>query len=228
MRRNVPGVTSLVTNVESVHELCPRRPGVMVAADEPDLWFPATCRAWACIVCGPRKAKEKAAIVAWAKPERFLTFTLAPKDWQVLRKKVRVLKATLRAAGYDCEWAWTVEEGKKTGMRHVHALQHGSFIPQAELQDRWGAIVDIRKINAAAGAGKYALKEARRVAGYASKGAAAHLERHLALNGGRGIHISRGYLRGLTSPEVWKLLHPAVGRHDWIFVPRGKSTVDVL
>lgn len=200
----------------------------MVARDEPDLWFPATCRAWACEVCGRYKAKQKAAIMAWAKPERFVTLTQAPDDWQALRKKVRVLKATLCAAGYRTEWAWTVEKGKKTGMKHVHALQHGDYVPQRVLQKRWGAIAHISRVKETDNAVLYTLKEAQRVSGYVTKGAAENLGQHLELNGGRGCHLSRGYLHGLTSPQVWRLLHPELNHHEWVFVPHGKSTVDVL
>jgi hypothetical protein len=195
----------------------------VVAVERPDLRFPGTCKTWRCEYCGPRKARQKAAILAWAKPERFITLTQAPKDWGALRQKVRVLKRDLQVGGRRFEMAWTVEEGKDTGMRHVHALQHGDYVPQAELQQRWGRIADIRAIRGVREATAYAMKEAVQVSGYAMKGAA-DLDAHLDLNGGRGCHVSRGYLRGETQASVLELLQRERSEGEvltWVLVRPG-------
>lgn len=170
--------------------------------------FPSSCDSYRCDVCGPRKAFKAAAIASWAlrhaaRP-RFLTLTLAPDDWQERRWAVNGLRRKLMNDGYRCEWAWATERGSRTGMTHVHLLQHGSYIPQAALQDAWGSIVDIRAVKSD-GLGKYVTKEALRVAGYVMKGARAELqgyETFLELNGGRSMHWSRGYLHGLTKREA--------------------------
>lgn len=193
----------------------------VVARDDPTLRFPAGCRTWACEVCGPRKAREKAEIIAWAEPQRFVTLTQAPADWQAVRMKVRRLRHRVATDGYSTEWAWTVEKGSKTGMVHVHALQHGDFLPQSYLQDRWGRIVHVRKVDGHQAAAGYAMKEALTVAGYVLKEArGAQLRSHLDLNGGRGCHLSRRYLHGKRSDEVWRILHPP-DEHDWVLVPMG-------
>lgn len=191
----------------------------MAAWDGRLLRVPAGCSTWRCDWCGPQKGRRKAEIVAWAEPTRFVTLTQAPDDWQRLRQKVRKLTLTLRSAGHDLEWAWTVERGSRTGMIHVHALQHGSYIPQRELQDRWGHRVDIRRISDVDGAARYTTKHAsRRVVGYTMKHTGDDLQRHLDLNGGRGVHLSRGYLHGRRSAEVWNLLHPPSAL-KWVQVP---------
>lgn len=191
----------------------------MAAWDGRLLRFPAGCSTWACEWCGPAKARRKTAIVEWARPTRFVTLTQAPDDWQRLRQKVRKLRLRLSADGHKVEWAWVVERGTKTGMIHVHALQHGSYIPQRYLQDRWGARVDIRRISDTAGAARYTTKHAtRRVVGYTMKHTGDDLRRHLDLNGGRGVHLSRGYLHGMRSDEVWRLLHPP-SELLWVQVP---------
>src|SRR5688572_21434110 len=187
---------------ESVPIRCPRTPYDVVCVERPELRFPAGCDTWACAWCGPRLAARRAPVLAWAGPERLVTLTQAPTDWQRLRQRVRRLCMNLRRDGYRVEWAWTVERGSKTGMIHVHALQHGVYIPQKVLQAAWGPRVDIRRINGASAVAGYALKEAKRVAGYATKGARSNLAEHLALNGGRGYHMSRGYLRGKSTREV--------------------------
>lgn len=211
--------TSLVTTGESVLTRCPTTAYDMAAWDGRLLRFPAGCGTWACPWCGPEKARRKAAIVEWARPTRFLTLTQAPDDWQRLRQKVRKLRLKIATDGYEVEWAWVVERGKRTGMIHVHGLQHGDFLPQRYLQDRWGKRVDIRRISDVAGAARYTTKHAaRRVSSYAMKGARNELISHLELNGGRGIHLSRGYLRGLRSADVWRLLHPASAL-EWVQVP---------
>lgn len=191
----------------------------MCAWDGRLLRFPAGCSTWRCPWCGPQKGRRKAEIVAWAEPARFITLTQAPSSWQPLRQKMRKLTLKLRSAGRTVEWAWTVERGSKTGMIHVHALQHGDYLPQRELQQLWGRRVDIRRISDVDGAARYTTKHAaRRVVGYTMKGVGAELEAHLDLNGGRGVHLSRGYLHGLRSAEVWALLHPP-SPLNWVQVP---------
>jgi hypothetical protein len=198
----------------------------MVAWSDRLVRFPAGCSTWRCVWCGPQKGRRKAEIVAWAQPERFLTLTQAPPDWQACRQKVRKLALRLREAGRAVEWAWTVEKGKQTGMIHVHLLQHGDYLPQRELQAMWGRRVDVRRISDVDGAARYTTKHAaRRLASYTMKGATAQLAEHLDLNGGRGVHLSRGYLRGYRSDEVWRLLHPASAL-DWLQVPAHLSDAE--
>jgi hypothetical protein len=142
---------------------------------------------------------------------RFVTLTLACQDWPALRQKVRDSRRRLLIEGYDWEWAWAREAGAKTGMLHLHGVQHGRHkIPQDRLQDLWGARVDIREVKNLrdkSGAAVYTVKEALKVAGYVTKGAAAGdaggLGAHLALNGGRQpVHWTRGFLHGKTKREA--------------------------
>lgn len=218
-----PPPTSLVTQGESVYERCPRQPFDVVDLLNPALRFPSTCRTYSCPYCGPIKARRKAAVISWAKPERFVTLTLAPDRWQSMRQKIRRLTMQIRRAGYQWEVAWTVEKGKKTGMIHVHQLQHGSYVPQQWLQEKWGAIVDIRAITYDKGAADYVLKEAERVTKYSLKGTA-DFAAHLDLNGGRAVHMSRRYLHGLRTADVLAAI--ATGEdvsvpHEWALVAVG-------
>jgi hypothetical protein len=197
---------------------------VVVADDDPTLRFPASCDAYSCEKCGPRKAQQAAALATWAIRKadraRFVTLTQAPEQWQPRRKKVRVLAEKLRKAGYTWETAWTTEAGKETGMIHVHALQHGSYVPQTLLQKVWGARVDIRKVQTG-GVAQYVTKDALKVAGYVVKGATAEhdgLAGHLALNGGRAMHWSRKFLHGLDKRRALADLRKELADglpHDW-------------
>jgi len=140
---------------------------------------------------------------------RFFTLTLADQSWPLLRQKVRDARRILTREGYDWETAWAREAGKQTGMLHIHGVQHGRHkVPQARLQELWGARVDIREVKNLrdkTGAATYTVKEALTVAGYTVKGASASAEglaEHLALNGGRPAHWSRNFLHGLTKREA--------------------------
>lgn len=181
---------------------------------------PGRCRASWCPTCGPIEASWKARIAAnggsSGPPERFVTFTLAPDDWQKRRQKMRDLRRALRRDGIEWELAWTCEL-TKTDLVHVHGLQKGDYVPQRHLQQRWGAIVDIRKIRSARGAASYAMKEARKVAGYTGKGAQLDLEGHLDLNGNRLMHFTRGYLGGDTQEAVRRtLVHTEGDSDEWV------------
>jgi hypothetical protein len=164
------------------------------------------CRASMCPYCGPFEAWWKARIVsnggASGPPERFAVLTLAPPAWSSLRQKMKDLRRYARGRGIEWEQAWTVELGSKTGMRHVNVLQKGDFFSQAELQELWGAIVHISALQSVQKATEYALKEARTVTGYALKEAGKGLEEHLSINGWRLVHLSRGYLGGMTQASV--------------------------
>lgn len=190
------------------------------------------CGASFCPACAPVSAWWKAQIIshggATGNPERYFVLTNAPEDWPKLRQKMRDLRRILARRHGSFEQAWTVEVGSKTGMRHVNVLQKGTYIPQHELQDTWGAIVHVQKIRDTPGKlGTYALKEAQRVSGYALKETGdgqEPLKRFLENNGGRFVHLSKNYLGGLTQSEVKaELLDARGGGGEWIPVSRTDS-----
>jgi hypothetical protein len=154
-------------------------------------------------------------------PQRFIVLTLPPErwemSWQQMRQKMRDYRRLMQRNYGVWEQAWTVETGKRNGMKHVNVLQKGPYVPQAELQRRWGGIAHVQAIGRQPGAiAGYALKEALRVTGYSLKDAAASRDVHLALNGGRLAHWSRGYFGGQTYTEVRRqLLADSVSDGDW-------------
>jgi hypothetical protein len=214
--------------------VCPKKPYFVTAVERPDVRFPASCDAYRCPTCGPRKAEQAAAVMTWAirraaalygVRSRLVTLTNAPLTHQQRRQKVRdVTRWARRELGIEWELGWAVETGGKTGMVHIHAVQWGTQkIPQAVLQDRWGAIVDVRAVKTPA-AGIYAVKEALTVAGYAVKGgtSADTLAAHLDLNGGRAAHWSRGFLHGMTKREVLGEVRRELADGEaltWVLVP---------
>jgi hypothetical protein len=192
---------------------------VVVCDQAPDLRFPASCDSYLCGTCGPRKARTKAALMTWAarhaSRRRLVTLTQLPMtsddslDWQRSRAQVRDLLRRVRHDYPAFEMGWAIERNPRGTGFHAHGVQHGQYVPQAVLQERWGGrIVDIRAL-ARPRDGVYAVKEAVRVAGYVVKGSTddfSGLEDHLAINGHRAAHFTRGFLHGLTSREALKAI----------------------
>lgn len=171
-----------------------------------------------------RCVRRQAAVMTWpmsrvARP-RLITLTALPEaadgslDWDATRWQVRDLARRLRC-DYDVEWAWAVEQNPKRTGWHLHAIQHGDFIPQRELEKRWGGRrVDIRAVKA--DAAQYVCKEAARVTGYLAKGATADVLDHLAINGQRVYHSSAGYHWGLTKQQVRAEMASERGENKWV------------
>lgn len=153
---------------------------------------------------------------------RFITLTNAPEDWQQRRGQVRDLARRLRQRGYETQWIWVTERGSNTGMIHVHAVQHGDYIPQGELQELWGGRrVDIRA--ASPRHGEYISKSAAKVAGYISKSGVADLDAALDLNGGRLHHWSRQFF-GMPIREFRKSISEQLPRECiLVFAPELRS-----
>lgn len=177
-------------------------------------FWPADCDTGTCPTCGVNRARVRARLITarcrQVEHPRFITLTNAPEEWQQRRGQVRDLARRLRARGYATEWIWVTERGSKTGMVHVHAVQHGDYIPQAELQDLWGdRRVDIR--TAQPRHGEYISKTAARVASYISKGGPADLDAALSLNGGRLHHWSRRFF-GMPIREYRKSIAEQIPR----------------
>lgn len=142
---------------------------------------------------------------------RLVTLTLLPTtddgdlDWQRARWQVRNLVRSVRSDYPGWEMAWAVERNPKGTGFHAHGVQHGPYVPQGYLQERWGGRrVDIRAIRRPE-AGVYAMKAAVRVCGYTVKKGTENfdgLTEHLRINGHRAAHFTRGFLHGKTSREA--------------------------
>lgn len=188
--------------------------------------LPADCDSGRCQTCGVRRARVRAGVITWQQRQhcrsRLITLTNCPEDWQKRRGQVRDLRRRIMAGGRQCEWIWTTERGSKSGMVHVHAIQHGDFIPQAELQSLWGdRIVDVRQVHDAA---KYISKSAAKVAGYIGKEAGNGingLSIHLGNNGGRLHHWSRQFFGGLSIREATVASRGERPDEIWVSVWRG-------
>lgn len=189
--------------------ICARSPYVLVRVDNPTIRIPRPCGTYKCPCCRPAKVNERVRVAAWGlsfhESIRHITLTRVPSNWQHARMQIRDLVRRIRKS-YKLEWAWAIEENpRKTGY-HAHAMQWGEYIPKHRLQTMWGErITYIRRVGE--GAEGYLAKCAA-VAGYLSK----DIGQHLAINGGRAIHMTRGFLGGWTSREV---LQEMSSGHRW-------------
>ncbi len=185
--------------------------------------IPAPCKAYICDVCGPRKLRMVELALAWACPERFVTFTLAPADRQQRRKQMGDLATRVRKVGFDWQAAWVTEVNPAGTGHHIHALQKGKYIPQAVLQEMWGGrIVHIAALkNNAAIASQYVIKQAHaevQAAGYILKAPAAGTRN-------RPVNVSRGYFGGKTMDgaraEVKDIMYGTKEeKGTWVRIPR--------
>lgn len=189
----------------------------------------ANCGSLSCTACAMRCVRRHAAVMTWpmsrVQRPRLVTLTKLPTveegddagqlDWQATRWQVRDLGRRLRQ-DYRCEWAWAVEPNPKGTGYHLHAIQHGDYLPQRELETLWGGRrVDIRAVKCSAA--QYVSKEAARVTGYVSKGARSAVKAHQDVNGGRIYHSSRGYHMGLTRQQVRQEMAKGV-EGQWVLV----------
>jgi hypothetical protein len=161
--------------------------------------MPLACGSYRCGICLPAKIAERVRIAAWgaAKAEtvRLLTLTQIPGSWQQARNQVKDFVRRLRKH-FALELAWSIEENPKGTGYHAHALQHGEYMQKERVRKMWGGrFIDIRRVEREATG---YLAKCQQIAGYQSKST----DHHLLINGGRAIHLTRGYLHGLTSREV--------------------------
>lgn len=183
------------------------------------------CDVYRCPYCGPRKAYRYQQAAAYVGPERYVGLSLLPDTFGHARKQLNDLATRLRQRGYEWEWFWAIERNPAGTGHHLGAVQRGSYVPQARLQEMCGGRIPY--IEAVRGGG------GRRVAGYVVKGAAGYVAKgalgdldgymeHLGLNGGAAAHWSRGYF-GRPVDEVVKAMraeHHGEPAGTWVKVVR--------
>lgn len=120
--------------------------------------YATRCNRWTCVGCGPLRTKVLCKKLATAKPNRFITLTVAAGKyespeaaWHETRRQVPELIRKIRKEVGSIEYA-RVLEVHKSGYPHYHLLVRSPFIEQHLLSKWWchltaAFIVDIRKVN---------------------------------------------------------------------------------
>lgn len=184
---------------------CPKMTGWIMVSQSTGQTFPARCGRLGCWYCCRVNAKKRSLAIAYARPEREVTFTQVGNDWQQVRDRMKQVALKIRREVGNNEWVWQVEENPQQTGHHVHAWQRGSYIPQKFLSEvavnqGMGKVVHVSKLRNVGAASRYGLKGLT----YGLKGVLADNEGelYLGLNGRRLTHQSRGYF---ASPSGEKM-----------------------
>jgi len=175
---------------------CPKMDGWIMVSQSTGQTFPARCGRLGCWYCCRVNAKKRSLAIAYARPEREVTFTQVGDDWQQVRDRMKQAALKIRREVGNNEWVWSVERNPKQTGHHVHAWQRGAFLPQKFLSEvasnqGMGKVVHVSKLRNVGAASRYGLKGLT----YGLKGVLAENEGelYLGLNGKRLTHQSRGY-----------------------------------
>jgi len=161
-------------------------------------WRP-TCKNARCRRCSRQVSAQTFALARRSLEDqeraRFITLTRAPEGWDATRTAMKVWMRNLRRSGYDMNALWVVEKGSETGMKHVHAVQWGDFIPKHELSESWPH--GFTQIEGARAATDYLGKGVVRYVAKGLDGDGESIEEHMNLNGGRAAHWTSGFFAGM-------------------------------
>lgn len=164
---------------------------------------PTRCGRLGCDFCVRANARRRAGAIKHAAPQRAILLTQVGDDWDTVRARVNRIRYDIAAAVGPFEWVWHVEPNPAGTGHHVHAWQHGNFVPQVTLASvarrrGCGGVVFVNRIRSTAGAATYGLKGM----GYGLKGVDQDApDLYLSTNGKRLTHQSRGFFRDGASGE---------------------------
>lgn len=192
-------------------DACPLLGGVAIDRTTGEVAWVPSCKNARCRNCSRRVSARTFALarrVADVEAEsggwvRFITLTLAPEGWAETRQAVKSWLLHLRRLGYEMHVLWVVEKGSDTGMKHVHVVQSGSFIPKAVLSASW-PYGSTQIAAARTAATEYLSKGVIKYLGKGVDGDGDQIEAHMNLNGGRAAHWSRGFFLGVARDDFAK------------------------
>jgi hypothetical protein len=175
------------------------------------VWRP-TCKNARCRRCSRQVSAQTFALARRALEEvdrvRFITLTRAPEGWEETRQAMKVWLLHLRRLGFDMRVMWVVEKGDDTGMKHVHAIQWGDYVPKETLSESWP--YGMTQIEGARAASNYLAKGVVRYVAKNLDGDHQSIEGHMNLNGGRAAHWSREFFAG-QGRNAFREAHPLPG-----------------
>lgn len=174
-------------------------------------WRP-TCKNARCRRCSRQVSAQTFALARRALDgidhTRFITLTRAPEGWDQTRQAVKSWLLHLRREGIEMNALWVVEKGEQTGMKHLHAVQWGDYVPKELLEESWPH--GSTRIEGARAATDYLGKGVLRYVAKGLDGDGESIESHMNLNGGRAAHWSRGFFAGM-SRDGYRKANPLPG-----------------
>lgn len=192
---------------------CPLEGALAIDRTTGEIAWRPTCKNARCRRCSRQVSAQTFALARRALEDtgervRFITLTRAPEGWEPTRQAVRTWLQHLRRAGYSMHVLWVVETGSETGMKHIHAVQWGDFIPKEELSASWPW--GMTQIEGARAATNYLAKGVVRYVAKGLDGDGESIEEHMNLNGGRAAHWSREFFDG-QSRDSYRRSKPLPG-----------------
>lgn len=191
---------------------CPLEGAVSIDRTTGEVAWRPTCKSARCRRCTRQVSAQTFALARRAlepiEHVRFITLTQAPAGWEPTRHAVKMWHRHLRRQGFAMNTLTVVEEGSETGMKHVHAVQWGDFIPKSVLDESWP--YGWNEIEGARAATNYLAKGVVRYVAKGLDGDGEAVEEHMNLNGGRAAHWTRGFFGGL-SREAYRQASPLPG-----------------
>lgn len=161
------------------------------------VWRP-TCKNARCRRCSRQVSAQTFALARKAleplEHVRFITLTQVPEGWEETRQSIKSWLLHLRREGVEMNALTVVERGEENGMKHVHAVQWGDFIPKDLLDQSWPH--GYNEIEAARAATDYLAKGVLKYVAKGIDGDGEQIEEHMNLNGGRAAHWTRGFFAG--------------------------------
>lgn len=191
---------------------CPLTEAVSVDRTTGEVAWRPTCKNARCRRCSRQVSAQTFALARRALDGidrvRFITLTRAPEGWEATREAVKVWLRHLRREGYRMHVLWVVEKGSETGMKHVHAVQWGDYIPKDVLSASWP--YGMTQIEGARAATDYLAKGVVRYVAKGLDGDGESIEEHMNLNGGRAGHWSREFFAG-QGRNAYRAANPLPG-----------------
>lgn len=183
--------------------------------------IPARCKRWSCFACAKINYYKVDYLATRGNPQRFITLTRAGQTSQEINYNLKKLIQGLRRLGLKFEY-FGVNELHFNLQAHLHLMQRGDFILQAELSAMWekytaksygghgSSIVDIRYIHPNQNVKGYLLKYLKKSWELDSHNPKSWAALQVAYPGLNHYRMSKGWL-----------VDPAVKADKWQIILKG-------
>lgn len=198
--------------------------------------IPARCKKWSCFACAKINYYKVDYLATRGNPQRFITLTRAGRTPQEIRTNLQHLIQGLRRLGLKFEYFGT-NELHLNRQAHLHLMQRGDFILQAELSDMWekytaksysgygSSIVDIRYIHPNQNVKGYLLKYLKKSWELENHDPKSWAALQVAYPGLNHYRMSKGWLvEPVLKADKWhlisKTMSPSTDPEKWAAVDR--------
>lgn len=165
--------------------------------------MPRMCLRLSCPVCVGQLAKSHAAAIALARPDQHILLTMLSDVWATARRQVNRGFQYLREQSRPIEAAWTLERNPRKTGAHAHVFSRGAQIDEATLavaarRAGLGIISEARPATLPAQPLPMLVYPMKALLDPPAGATELWPEARdfLRLNGGRPVHVTRGFILG--------------------------------